>query len=179
MIGNVYSAKQEQSLDLYFQIYGFGNDRDKYLSFKKGKLISFNYGNDIGFNIMMILEKLGFSIDDLGTYAFKNLIKKLVYMINDGIDEDTIIKSLMKAYSQLYLDVAYDTDVGTQTFHNYIETAFMNRNLDKFDEDLAFDIFDNYQGVNHGIDAYMIAKYVNNVFNLYMDKSKVKTFNRK
>ena len=171
MIKNNYGL-HEQSLDLYFQVRGFSSERSKYQAFKNGKLTTFDYGNDIDFSILMILEKLGFSSNEIGTYVYKNLIKKIIYMINDGVMEEEILASLMKNHSQLYLDVAYDTDIGTKTLHSYIDKAVSKINVNNVDENLETRIYGDNQTFHYGLDAYIIANYVNDSFNLYKNDNK-------
>ena len=179
MIGNLYNSIQESSLNLYFQIYGFSDDRDKYRAFKNGNLSSFYDGDDIGFNVLMVLEKLGFSSDEIGTYVYKNLIKEIVYMINAGTDEKVIINSLTNKYSQLYLDLAYESDIGTQTLHDYIEQSYSNIDVKKTDNELHEHIYGEYHILNYGIDAYLIANYINNTFNLYKNDTKARILSGK
>lgn len=170
----LFSPKHEDFVNLDFQIHGFGDDRERYRFFKEGKLTSFDYGNDVGFNILMILEKLGFSVDEIGTYTYKDLIKEVIYMINDNVDEKEIVNNLMNTYSQLYVEVARNTGTcaGAKTLHNYIDEAFSNRDMDKVDKRLQSNILGDFHIFNYGIYAYFIANYINNSFNLYRDDTR-------
>ena len=54
MTDRILSSRYEQSLDLYFQVYGFSfsEKRNKYLAYKNGSVTTFNEGNDLSFIIL-------------------------------------------------------------------------------------------------------------------------------
>ena len=179
MIGNIYDSKQKESLNLYFQICGFNGERDKYLAFKKGKDIDYNYDDYLSNRILMLLEKMGYSVNELGTYAYKNLIMEIINYLEDGYCEYDIINYLYNFRSQLYLDVAHDTsyaDFGIKTFLSYIDDAFYNRNKDDLSKSMIANIFGDYKDTDYRIQAYLIACYLEN--NLQRgSKVKVKAVN--
>lgn len=170
----IYESKHNQSLNLYFQIHGLSDERDTYFAFKKGKLISIDYDSNLSNNILLLLEDLGYSVNELGTYAYKNLIKKNIELISEGVDEKDIINELNTPYSQLYLDVAYETDIGTQTLHSYISNAFVNRKYN-VNKKLSSDIFGDFSGFSYGLQSYLIADYIYNNYLLEEKNHKVKS----
>ena len=177
MTDRILSSRYEQSLDLYFQVYGFsfGEKRNKYLAYKNGSVTTFSEGNDLSFIIINMLEKLGFSADQFGIYAYCELIKEVVYMLNEGIDDKTIFNNLMNKYSELYRKIAKNNGFGTRTYHNYIEDAIAKKNKDCVDKDLAYNIFGDCDVDIYSIGAYYIASYINNNILLYDGNAKIRT----
>lgn len=179
MTEHVFSSRHEQSLNLYFQIYGFGfsEERDKYLAYRNGKHITFNEGNDLSFIVLNVLENLGFSNNDLGFYVYAELIKKIVYMLGEGIDKKDIIDNLMHNYSDLYFNVAHDNDISTKTLHDYITDAFINIDGKHVNKKLSDNIFGRYSINSYGVKAYLIANYIRDNLMLFDNKPKVKVLN--
>ena len=181
MIGNVFNSRHDQCMELYFNMYGFGlgDERAKYLAYKKGKLNNYKEGNDLSFTILNILENLGLSDDQIGLYAYCELIKKIVNMLDNDIDEKVIISNLMMNYSDLYRDVANAIGFGTNTFHDYIKDSFSKKNINNIDKKLERDIFGEDKINIYGIRAYYIADYIRNKFSLYDNRPKIKSLSNK
>jgi DNA-binding transcriptional MerR regulator len=107
-----------------------------------------------------ILERLGFSLDEVGTYLYKELIMNVF----SDIDKcGTNLKDeLNNRYSSYYQQIAREYyEMGVTTFHNYIVSAINNMDGSQVDESLVKTIFgDDIDGSSYGTRAYEIASYM-------------------
>lgn len=144
--------------DLQYAFYG---EQKMYLKYKDEKISYCSDDVELKFSILMLLEEMGFSINRLGTFFYKDVIFKLLKRINlleeqgynliasqlkkDGVVDDEIVveqvleqiklnllEELKNPYSQFYFDIARnDNLVGTKTFHSYIQNSFDKLDVDK------------------------------------------------
>lgn len=117
--------------------------------------------------IMFFLYKLGYRPEDLGTYYYKEVVKKITYMIPSIIAEDNkealeqLLNELDNKYSQFYFDIAVnEQDTGLKTFHRYIGEARQN----KYEADpiVARYIF-NGEELDEDREPLAIAAYLNKI----------------
>ena len=117
--------------------------------------------------IMFFLYKLGYRPEDLGTFFYKEIVKKITYMIPSIIAENDIesleqlLIELKNKYSQFYFDIAVnEQDTGLKTFHKYIAEARQNKL--KADPILEQYIYNGEQ-LDEDIEPLAIATYLNNI----------------
>lgn len=112
--------------------------------------------------ILDLLEKLGFSINEVGTFLYKKLILSLCDVI-EYMSTNEIKELLKNPYSQLYFDVARnDLDMGCLSFHSYIEHAISVCN-DKMKKSDAFKLLKyNFNNLSYGEAALFLAKFISN-----------------
>lgn len=117
--------------------------------------------------IMSILERLGFSLDEVGTYLYKELVIN-VYSDIEKTGEN-LLEELKNPYSSYYQQIARGYyEMGVKTFHKYINSAIESIDETKVDESLVETIFGNdIVNSGYGIRAYEIAAYM-----VRIDKSK-------
>lgn len=145
--------------DLKFIFYA---EQKNYLKYKEGNFECSSDDEKLKFSILKLLEEMGFSINRLGTFFYKDVIFKLLkrinlleqegykvlgnllesdrvvdnnFMIEEVLEQVKIIflEELRNPYSQFYFDLARnDNSVGTKTFHAYIQNSFDK--LDRYKE---------------------------------------------
>lgn len=161
---NDYNERNEQSLDLYFNLYGKGLGRDTFVAHKKGKELNLNEQRQMELDILKLLNELGYPMDEIGTYLYKNVIIKVVENLNEGMEYENVLIGLINPYSQFYLDLArFDLDMGVKTFHTYITEAKNKIDNNKINENLKENILGiSNQPLDNGVKSLLIASYVQN-----------------
>lgn len=141
------------------------NESKLYETYKKEELTQEIDKCMLDINILVLLERLGFPMNQLGTYLYKDVIKEVVDLLEKKEDEATLISYLTNAYSSIYLWVSKDDkEMGLKSFHSLIIEAINQINTNIIDKKLVIDVFgfDNTE-LNYGLLAYKLGKYVNNV----------------
>lgn len=106
-------------------------DKEKFEQFKAGTFVSdkdYDYRN---MHILSLLESLGFPMDELGTYLYKELIMEVKNQLKK-IEDQSSTESYKELYdnlndfdSNLYLWVASDyLEMGRKSFMFYMKQAF-------------------------------------------------------
>lgn len=110
--------------------------------------------------ILELLEKNGFSLDELGTFLYKDVIKKVLLTLQVSKNEQEELRQQLKnAYSQIYFDIARnDNDMGLKTFHNYIQVALAKINDEEASSTLIADL-SREKPLNYGELAFEISKW--------------------
>lgn len=173
--------------DIEFVSY---DEKIDYIKYKNGCLNVKSSEAKLKFEILNLLEEMGFSINKLGTYFYKdviiNIIKKLEILQSEENDtknyEVDLNKELVNPYSQFYFDLARnDYDIGTKTFHIYIQHSFSCLDTSKEKHYLLLNLInENEKQINCGELALKIALYIKNTTyskqnNNLNQKKKVKT----
>lgn len=102
--------------------------------------------NEIDIEVLDYLKELGYSIDVIGIYYFKEMIVSIIEKISsfsslEGEEMQNLLNSIKEPYSQFYFDLSRNRhDVGITTYNEYIRQA------------LSFE-----ENENTGLKAYQIA----------------------
>lgn len=149
------------------------DDKDKYDKYKKGAFVSdkkYDYKN---MYILSLLESLGFSMDELGTYLYKELILEVEEQLEMSSGESSI-ESYKKLYDQLnninsnlYAWVYSDyLEMGKKTYMAYLNKAFEKIDLSKVDKNIQMSLFGNeeqsdyaYETIQLGMQALIYDEY--------------------
>ncbi len=149
------------------------DDKDKYDKYKKGAFVSdkkYDYKN---MYILSLLEGLGFSMDELGTYLYKELILEVEEQLEKSSGESSI-DSYKKLYDQLnninsnlYAWVYSDyLEMGKKTYMAYLNRAFEKVDLSKVDKNIQMSLFGNeeqsdyaYETIQLGMQALIYDEY--------------------
>jgi len=153
----------------HFAYYCANIDRKNYLATLEGKEVEF-YSEDekTRMKILSLLDRLGYSLNHLGTYLYKELIclcmKKLVCTNTreDILSCREYLKLLKDRQSYLHYDLAkFDLEIGVNFYHSLIEDAINSVDYEKANQDLLSQI---YSGINFSIDygenAFLLAAYL-------------------
>ena len=155
-----------------FAIYEAKKDKEKYTLYKNGQLEELGEETERQMQILNILEKLGFSMNELGTFLYKDLIHEVCEEIKDvstrrDIDKcRKILTELTDVYSNLYHYIAREwKEMGIKTFHLYIGQAIERIDTNKIDKELSKKIYGNSnEEKNYGLHAFQIAAYIQNKY---------------
>lgn len=117
--------------------------------------------------ILSILDKLGYPMNEVGTYLYKELILHVLKFLQGNsvrgeiLSEEEIKVQLRNPFSQLFLDVARnDMDLGIKTFHAAVIQASTCIDYESNDKKLLKQIFEgNFNFMNYSLNALTIAKY--------------------
>ena len=110
---------------------------------------------------LVVLEKLGFEMEDSGTYLYAKLITKIARTIEE-LPIDILATQLLHDYSQFYFDIGRnELDLGIKTFHKRIIEATKKVDYSKADPDLIYDIFcGTSEKIDYKDQAFLISIYV-------------------
>lgn len=156
-------------------------DKNLYDQVKEGKQLVLTSGQELDMKIISALDKLGYPMDELGTYIYKELIStlydKIQHLDRKDIDEAMkIVEELDNAYSNLYWTEAREyLEMSVKKYHLYIEQAIDNIDVDKIDNKFASKVFGkNPAELNYGRSAFQIASYIASKYMIKYNNVKVK-----
>ena len=157
-------------------------DKKLYEKSKKGELEEISETQERDLKILRILEGLGYPMDELGTYLYKDVIAEAYEKVKDVSrrkDMDKcreLMTSLNDAYSDFYRWIARDDkEMGVKSFHFYIEEAISKIDENSIDKELAVKIFgSNPEDLNYGLQAFQLACYASNRYSMGPDFKKPK-----
>ena len=140
-------------------------EQELYNNLKEGMSFvpSKNQSRDI--EILSILEKLGYPMDDLGTYLYKDVVVGVCEEIEkehvaSNNKRRKVTSDLNNGYSDIYLWIAReDKELGCKTFHYFIGKAIEEIDEDKVDPALASKIYGDKKEITYGESALHIAEY--------------------
>lgn len=166
-----------------YAIFSAKNDQEKYDKYKKGEIDELSDYQIKEMQIISLLENLGYPMDQLGTYLYKEVIHSAYDEIkdyssrNDMTKARELMQSLQDAYSNFYHWIARDDmEMGITSFHLYIERAINEIDEDKIKPELAIKVFgNNPEETNYGIQAFRLASYIAKKYSMKYEKPKVKT----
>lgn len=106
----------------------------KYSAYKEGNILvdDLEKREKLEVETLKILEELGYSLEETGTYFYKDVIVKAVEQLQESSSEESyqeLIEDLNNDYSQFYFDIARNGyDVGLKTFHSCINISHQTKN---------------------------------------------------
>ncbi|MBO5121385.1 MAG: hypothetical protein J6C28_06850 [Bacilli bacterium] len=144
-------------------------DKVDYAKYKSGSSEGFSEERVEQMEVLNVLEKLSFPMDEVGTYFFKDMIVKAKRYLNGTddfgreISQEELLQELQDPFSQFYFDLARnELDIGLKTFHTTIEHALESVDYEKADTTLLLEIYSNFsKETDYGEHALMIAKHMN------------------
>ncbi len=154
---------------LSFAIYVANKDRDKYAKFKVGEEQELSDCDSKSMKVLSILDGLGYPMDELGTYLYKEVITEVCDSLKGitGKRADMkkckyLLAQLNNAFSQFYHHIAREyLEMGVKAFHLYIQQTIEKINYDAINLDLSYQIFGaNPIEQNYGLQAFQLATYI-------------------
>ena len=168
-----FSKKQRAGESAFTRGYFLGlmtDDRDDYKKYQAGCLEGVSEDKLLEMEVLSVLDRLSFPLQDVGTYLFKDMIVKAIQEL-DGYDafgnvitEDELLHQMRQPFSQFYVDVARnELDMGIKTFHTHIERTLEDVDYKKADVSLLYEIYSNFSNeTDYGEHAFIIAKHMRN-----------------
>lgn len=93
----------------------------------------------------IILEKLSkynFSMSDIGTHYYKDIIKAIIISLKNLNDDKSVMElreEVLEPYSQFYFNIINNEYTGINELHSIVYHAFINReNINKNDDYMSF-----------------------------------------
>ena len=169
--------------DLYCACFSIREQYKQYLNYKENKLNDISEDKKKEMETLNLLEELGYSIEKVGTYFYKDMILKIVeYLENleevNGFKKyNKLLEELANHYSNFYFDLARnDLDVGIKTFHEILKNQISsidhnNANEEKFHEVFGTKEINNLDYVEK---AFIISSYLYLNKRIKREKTKVK-----
>ena len=150
---------------LNYAMYVANEDKENYKLYKQGYKRGLSEDEIKGMEVLWVLDKLGYSDDELGTYLYKDVIIKICNRLKNVSNKDilaeykALISELSNTFSLFYRYAAReDKEMGVKPFHLYIEKAINNINDEAVDKEISMEIYgDNPGEVNYGLNALQIA----------------------
>lgn len=164
-----------------YAVFSAKVDVEKYNEYKKGNMDELSEYELKEMEIISILERLGYSLDELGTYLYKEVIMYAHEEINsfdrrDVSKAENLLESMNDAFSSFYHIIAReDLELGIKSFHKFIGLAIDKIDNEKIDGKLAEKIFGkNPVESNYGVQAFKIASYMSSKYMIKYSNQKVK-----
>ena len=155
-----------------FAMYEANIDKKNYINYKKGETKELSESVMKSMEILEILEKLGYSLDELGTFFYKDVIAEVYEKLKDVSSRNDMQKcrelmsELTDSFSSFYFYIAREwKEVGVKPFHLFIQQAISRIDDKAIDIELSKKIFgENPEESNYGLQAFQIAAYVANKY---------------
>ena len=152
-----------------YAIWCANYDKKVYEKSKQESLEDISITKKRTLKILSLLEKLGYPMNELGTYFYERLILSVYENLIEIIDKEDIqkyeqlVSELNDNYSSFYLWLARDDlEIGIKSFHFYIEKAISKAN-NHLNDELISDIYDQnieVSKLNQGNRALHLAMYL-------------------
>lgn len=167
MLKEEYSKKNELLKALYgynFATYIANNDREKYIKYINGENLKLSNIDSMAMNILSILDKLGYPMNELGTYLYKEVIAEISHSLNSITDIEqyqNLVKEITNVFSPFYYNIAKEyLEMNVNIFHLYLKKALENIDYNTSDIELISKLFGpDFQNQNFGLNALKIATY--------------------
>lgn len=170
--------------DLYCSYLGIKEEYKTFLMYKENKLENIKDIKKKEMNTLNLLEQLGYSIEKIGTYFYKDMILKIVEYL-ENIEQikgkkkyQDLLEQLGNHYSHFYFEIARnELDVGVKTFHSVLENQISNNDYSKANIEVFNEVFGTKEINNLGYEdkAFVIATYLYlNTKNKRMEREKIK-----
>jgi len=166
-----YSEDEKLSMVLCgndYATYEANIDIGNYKKYLKHETDDFSERTFRDMEILEMLSKLGYPMNELGTYLYKDLISEICEVLK-GISSRrdmnicrVLLAKLNDAYSSFYHSIGREwKELGITSFHLYIMEALEEIDYDSVDEDLSRKIYgDEFYDQNYGLHAFKMAAYV-------------------
>ena len=187
MVQSLDKFSKEQNLNMILSgsslaMFCANKAKEKYSKYLNGQSENFSENEIRDMRLLNLLDRLGFNLDELGTYLYKDLVAEIYEQIKDASNRRDMDKcralmlELSNAYSNIYHYVAREcNEIGVKSFHLYIEKAIENIDEEKVDVALAHKVYgDNPEEQNYGLEAFRLAAYAANKYAYNYHKPKVR-----
>ncbi|MEE3342576.1 MAG: hypothetical protein VZS44_00615 [Bacilli bacterium] len=150
-----------------FAIHEANRDKENFEKYKNGNTEELSEETIKDMRLLQLLQRLGYPMEELGTYLFKDVIAEVYNSIQDesgkkDIDKcRSIMVDLNNPFSNLYHYIAREwKELGIKSFHLFIKKATDKIDYNSIDKGLSKKIYgilpeDN----NYGLHAFQIAAY--------------------
>lgn len=150
------------------------SDKEKFEQFKKGSLVSDKVYDYKNMYILSLLEGLGFPMDEVGTYLYKEVILEVGELLTI-LDEDSSVKlynllydSLNDIDSRIYSWIHSDyLEIGKKSFMFYLNESFDKIDNTKVNKDIHEALFGDeiqpdyaFQTVQLGMQTLVFDNYM-------------------
>lgn len=113
--------------------------------------------------VLYVLQNLGYPMDKLGTYLYKNVITSVIYILKEEpMKKSKLLTQLEDPFSFFYFNLARnELDMGVKTFHSYIEKSILEIDNEKIDKTLCSQIYNFHQeDIDYGQNALLIGHFI-------------------
>lgn len=150
-----------------FARYEAKKDKENFEKYKKGEYSDSSNNTLNNMKILDLLQRLGYPMEELGTYLLKDVIAEVYNYIQDengnkDVDKcNSIIKELNNPFSNVYHYIAREwKEIGIKTLHLFIQRAQNRIDYNSIDKELSKNIYgNNLEDKNYGFHAFQIAAY--------------------
>lgn len=158
-------------LDLFFRsvnhIDAFYQNKLSYEAYKKGELKNVTEDCESEMKILNLLEIIGYQLDNIGTYLYKNMIFRIIYYLRgnkvrgEELSVPTLKEQLENPFSQFYVDIARnDLDIGIKTFHATIIMASKEAIKQEQETEVVQILGEEFDLTKYIANAFTIANYL-------------------
>lgn len=148
--------------------YRIYKDKNDYFAYNLGIIENISEEQELEMKVLSLLEQLGYSFDEFGTFFYKNIIVKVIKELNYidmkkvSINEGNLISKLKNHYSKFYIDIAEkDLNINIEIFHSSIEQAISKIDNSKVNYTLMKKVYkNNYKDIDYREQAIVFGKII-------------------
>lgn len=176
MVRKLTNLSDEERLTLIFHgadykvsgtIYGIIEDIKDYKMYKSGKIFE-DSDKKLEMQILSLLEKIGYPMDEIGTYFYKRIIFKVIKILEaidrgeSTLNNEELIAQLQNPFSQFYVEVAkIELDIGIKTFHMYVGQANSEIDYLSATPEILYRIYSNSsEDMDYGEHAFLLSSFL-------------------
>lgn len=166
---------------LSYAVYVSDSDRKIFSKYKDGILEDISDEKKREMEVLLLLERLGYPMDELGTYLYKNMIIEVVKHLDKVSTRQGIINckyfiaKLKDSFSDIYLNLArFELEMGIKTFHKNVLEAISKIDYSKADPNLLYTIFSKIpKEIDYAEQAFVLGSYISGKLELKAELEKV------
>lgn len=139
------------------------------LRYKSGKISEITEIEQLKMETLDLLESLGYPMDELGTYLYKDVIMSIREQLDvvetreDVKKSASILEEAKSAFSQLYFNLARnERDIGVKEYHRILSRSLSKVDYKKASPELLYKVYGNFPfDMDYGENAFTLANYLN------------------
>ena len=139
------------------------------LRYKSGNISDITEIEKLKMETLDLLESLGYPMNELGTYLYKDVIMSIREQIGqvetreDVRKSASILEEAKSAFSQLYFNLARnERDMGVKEYHRILSKSLSKVDYEKASPELLYKIYGNFPfEMDYGENAFALANFLN------------------
>lgn len=172
----------KENVQSQYSVYLAEKDDVMYNKFLRGATYDFTAFDEKEVVILAILDKLGYPMNESGTYLFKETISEILDEINAPKEKqyykENLLEQLKIENSDFYRHLASDyLETGLRLYNLRIKEMLDKIDYEKGDKNLAESLYNKED--HYGEKAYKIATYISSLNLSYFEEKKQKINTKK
>lgn len=178
IMNTVFRSKDERNYFLQGSLIDVSTcvkkgDYNDFLNFCEGNYSDFDEEKITKMNILLVLSKLGYSIESKATYLYNDMIFKIYSSIINNNENNSLCSELTNPFSNFYFDVSVnENDIGIKPFHALLQLENEKVISRSANHDAMLSFFGkDIEITDYVTQAYIIAKFFSSKVMFNNDKN--------